>query len=180
MSVIKRIAPGANNGKGTPLNPVFKEVNRKSRFDTLKIPKYDEIDFDDEVIGIVMSCDVTENPDYVCLTVMLYYDVEGSIYKFRYNLTNQSADYLHRFACIFGEYKISFNLYSIIGKCFIGKIKKNKGYLNLVGIKSITREEMNSQLEYMKDCMDEDSVEDNEDDDLESEDTEYMEDDYEE
>lgn len=156
MAIVRKTPVPINkiNNNVSLLKPKLSEVNKKGHLEVLKIPKYESIDYGAEVVGLVTDCSLTNNPDYVNLVVVLYYDMYGSVYRFTYNLTNQSADYLHRFASIFAEYKISQNLYSIIGKCFIGKIKKNKGYLNLVGIKSITKEEMNSYLESMDESED--------------------------
>lgn len=144
------------------LKPTLREVRAKDSSEVLKIPKYDEIDFGGEVMGIVADCDTYGNGNYVRLVVTLYYDAEGSTHTFTYNLQTQSADYLHKLACNFPEYRMTLNLYQIIGKCFIGKVNRNKGYLNLVVVKSITEEEMAKQLKSMEEqdeefvCCDED------------------------
>ena len=154
MAIIRRTPNSIlkNKTKESLLGSKLKEVNRKAKLEVLMIPKYEEISYGEEVMGIVTDCIQADNPDYVSLVVTLYYDVEGRTYKFLYNIRKQSADYLHRFALLFAEYKMTLNLYTIIGKCFIGKVKKNQGYLNLVGIKSITKEELETQLEYMREC----------------------------
>lgn len=142
--------------KDTKLRPILKTVSTKGKLEVLKLPMYEEVNYGSEVMGRVTDCDILENnPDYVRLVVTLYYNVEGNSYVFMYNIKKESANYLHRFASLFVEYKLSFNLYSIIGKYFIGKVKKNQGYLNLVGIRSISRDEFESGLAYINESIDE-------------------------
>ena len=156
--------------RDSKLRPTLKTVNTKGKLEVLTLPMYEEVDYGSEVMGIVTDCEILEsNPDYIRLVVTLYYNVEGSSYVFMYNKRKESANYLHRFASLFGEYKMTFNLYTIVGKYFIGKVKKNKGYLNLVGIRSISWDEFQSRLEYMQESIDENNFDE---DDSEQEDVE--------
>ena len=160
MAIIRKTPSEVMNehNKQTGLKPKLRDIAKKGKLDVLTLPLYDEIDYGGEVIGIVNSCDIAENPDYIRLVVTLYYDAEGKTFQFLYNIKNKSADFLHRFANMFAEYKLSFNLYTIIGQTFVGMIKRNQGYLNIIGIKSISRADFNNQLEYIKSSQDDDEV----------------------
>lgn len=169
MAVLRNTLYSRRDSK---LKPTLKTVNTKGKLEVLTLPMYEEVDYGSEVMGRVTDCDILENnPDYIRLVVTLYYNVEGSSYVFMYNKRKESANFLHRFASLFAEYKMTFNLYSIVGKCFIGKVKKNKGYLNLVGIRSIPLDEFQSVLEDMQVSIDENNVDEDvdEQDDIEIE-----------
>lgn len=176
MAVLRKTAPSR---KDTKLKPTLKTVNTKGKLEVLKLPMYEEVDYGSEVLGRVTDCDIVENnPDYVRLVVALYYNYEGSSYVFMYNIKKESANYLHRFASLFAEYKLSFNLYSIIGKYFIGKVKKNKGYLNLVGIRSISRDEFEAGLAYMNETVDETDIDEDEAEDTDEQENTEVEGEY--
>lgn len=138
--------------------PTLKRTTEK-----LILPWIGEINDGDEVVGQVIACGkIKDNSDYIKLEVMMYYNVEGRMYDFIYNCNNQSSKYLHKFANLFAEYKSTSNLYSIVGKYFIGKITNKNGYLNLVGIESIQKDVFMNILKSMA----EEENEEDEDSDL--------------
>lgn len=150
MAVVRK-TPKSFKKKEGESKPTHKTIKPKEDSGELRLPLYNNIDFDREVVGVVTDCDVaTYNSNYIKLVVVLFYDAEGSAYEFFYNMNKQSANYLHRFASLFDEYKTTLNLYSIVGKTFIGKLNKNKGFLNLIGINSITEEAFSDIIKRLK------------------------------